>query len=130
MTRAAYVACHVAALILLGSALTLAADEPAAKPKPSDQQIAAWIAALDGDEFHDRETAMLELLEAGPAVLPALRPILTGGSLEATSRAFFVVRQLGISDSEQAQEQAAQMLTELAARNEAPALARRAAAAL
>jgi hypothetical protein len=130
MKHAACLFCFAAAWALSALAFS-AADEPAAKPpQSSEQQIAAWIKALDADEFHDRETAMLQLLEAGPAVLPALRPILTGGSLEATSRAFFVVRQLGVSDSEEAQQQAAELLTELASRNEAPAMARRAAAAL
>ena len=132
MPRAACRSFCLAALILAGSGGIARADEPAAapKPKPTSQQIAAWIAALDADEFHDRETAMLQLLEAGPSVLTALRPVLTGGSLEATSRAFFVVRQLGLSDSDEAQEQAAQLLADLASRAEAPALARRASAAL
>jgi PDZ domain-containing protein len=73
---------------------------------------------------------MLQLLEAGPAVLPALRPVLTGGTLEATSRALFIVRQIGVAADIDTQDQAGQLLTELAGRNETPALARRAAAAL
>src|SRR5258707_14697316 len=62
---------------------------------PSKEQIAAWIRELDADEFFTRETATLQLLEAGPAVLGALKPVLTGGTPEATSRALFIVRQLG-----------------------------------
>jgi PDZ domain len=104
--------------------------QPAPRAAPSAEQVAGWIRTLDADEFLDRETAMLQLLEAGPAVLPALRPVLTGGTLEATSRAFFVVRQLGLSASDDAQDQAAELLADLSARNEAPALARRASAAL
>jgi len=63
-------------------------------------------------------------------VLPALRPVLTGGSLEATSRALFIVRQVGLAADLEGQDQAGQLLAELAERKEAPALARRASAAL
>jgi hypothetical protein len=73
---------------------------------------------------------MLQLLDAGPAVLPLLKPVLTGGTLEATSRALFVVRQIGLTSDIDAQDEAGELLAELAARDEAPALARRAAAAL
>jgi len=97
---------------------------------PSKEQIAAWIRELDADEFFTRETATLQLLEAGPAVLGALKPVLTGGTLEATSRALFIVRQLGLVADIDTQDEAGRMLTDLAARNEAPALARRAAGAL
>jgi hypothetical protein len=103
---------------------------PAQGAKPSGDQIATWVRNLDADEFLERETAMLQLLEAGPTVLPALRPVLTGGSLEATSRAFFVVQQVGLAAGADAQDQAGQLLAELAQRTEAPTLARRAAAAL
>jgi hypothetical protein len=96
----------------------------------SADQIAGWIRNLDADEFFTRETAMLQLLDTGPAVLPSLRPILTGGSLEATSRALFIVRQLGLTADFDAADQSGQLLAELAERKEAPALARRAAAAL
>src|SRR5436305_12777500 len=94
------------------------------------QQFAGRIRDLDATEFLTRETAMLQLLEAGPAVLPALRPVLTGGSLEATSRALFIVRQVGLAADLDGQDQAGQLLAELTERKEAPALARRAAAAL
>ena len=127
--------CRISSLAALALTCLVAwpctAEPPqASRVAPSAEQVAAWIRALDAAEFLDRETAMLQLLEAGPAVLPALRPVLTGGTLEATSRAFFVVRQLGLSASEEAQDQAVQLLSELAARNEAAALARRAAGAL
>src|SRR5262249_48924859 len=65
--------------------------------KEAEQRFASRIRDLDATEFLTRETAMLQLLEAGPAVLPALRPVLTGGSLEATSRALFIVRQVGLA---------------------------------
>ena len=121
----------LAALALWISSGMLAGQEPAGdKPQPSQSQIAGWVKALDGDEFLERETAMLALLDVGPSVLPALEPVLTGGSLEATSRAFFVVRQLGLTGDTEAQEQVSQLLADLASRKEAPTLARRAATAL
>src|SRR5262245_14346346 len=73
---------------------------PAAQPEPTKEQkarIDGWIRQLEADEFYTRETAMLQLLDVGPAVLPSLRPVLTGGSLEATSRALFVVGQIGLT---------------------------------
>jgi hypothetical protein len=122
--------CTAALVVWAGSGF-LAAQEPlAAKPKPSREQIAGWVKALDADEFLERETSMLALLDAGPMVLPELEPVLTGGSLEATSRAFFVVRQVGLTGDTEAQEKVSQLLADLAGRKEAPALARRAAAAL
>lgn len=100
------------------------------RPAPSNEQIASWVQNLDADEFLERETAMLQLLEAGPAALPALRPVLMSGGLEATSRALYVVRQIGLAANADGQDLAGQLLSELSQRTEAPALARRAAATL
>jgi PDZ domain len=108
----------------------LAPARPApSKPAPSPEELAAWVRELDADEFLTRETAMTQLLEAGPPALAALKPVLAAGSLEATSRGLFVVRQLGLSPDDQTQDLATQMLEELAAREETPLIARRAAAA-
>jgi hypothetical protein len=110
-------------------------QEPKASPArqkaiATKEQIAAWVRELDADEFLTRENAMTELVAAGPPALVALKPVLATGSLEATSRALFIVRQLGLSVDDQTQEQADRLLTELAEREETPQLARRAAAAL
>jgi hypothetical protein len=106
-------------------------DTLAGQEKPDKtNQINQWIRELDAPEFLARETAMLQLMEAGPAVLPALAPVLNGGSLEATSRALFIVRQLGLAADLDTQDQSGQLLAELAQRKETPALARRAAVAL
>jgi len=113
------------------------AQDPALKPAPSprrpaatSEQVAAWIRELDADEFFVRETAMLNLLDAGPPVLSALKPVLTAGSLEATSRALFIVRRIGLTADIDTQDEAGRLLADLSARMEAPTLARRAAAAL
>lgn len=122
--------CAAALAALLGSGLLAAQDSAPVKSPPSGEQIAHWVQTLDADEFLDRETAMLALQDAGPLVLPALENVLSGGSLEATSRAFFVVRQIGLTGDTEAQEQVSRLLADLAGRKEAPTLARRAAAAL
>jgi PDZ domain len=98
--------------------------------KPTPEQIDAWIRELDADEFFTRETATVQLLEAGPVVLSALKPVLSGGSLEATSRALYIVRQIGVAADIDTQDEAGRLLMELAGRQETPALARRAAATL
>src|SRR5438552_13894678 len=122
--------------IAVGLWLAVGTLSVAQETKPSDaskekhDELALRIRELDAAEFLTRETAMLRLLEAGPTVLPALRPVLTGGSLEATSRALFIVRQVGLSANLYGQDQAGQLLAELAERKEAPALARRASAVL
>jgi len=124
-----------AAMCLVVNIATIAAQEAAVpprprKPAPSQEQLAAWARELDADEFLTRETAMTQLLEAGPAALAALKPVLAAGSLEATSRGLFVVGQLGLSADDETHEQAGKLLAELATRDETPLLARRAAAAL
>lgn len=110
---------------------TYFAPAPAIQPiQASPEQIATWIAELDADVFDTRETAMLNLWASGSAVLPSLRTMLKKGSLEATTRALFVIRQLGLAADLDAQDDAGQLLVELSEQTEALALARRAAATL
>lgn len=116
---------HACAIAQVSPALPQGLQAP-----ESGEAIAAWVRELDADEFLQRETAMLRLIEAGPAALGALREVLGGGSLEAISRALFVVRQIGLSPDAAAADQASALLSELAQRQEAPVLARRAATAL
>jgi hypothetical protein len=113
------------------------APKPAARPPqpvelPAEvrDRIVRCVRDLDAPEFLAREAATTELLRAGPAVLPLLRPVLTGGSLEATSRALFIVRQVGLAVTLDSEDQAGQLLQELAEHKETPAVARRAAATL
>jgi hypothetical protein len=95
-----------------------------------EQRLAEWVKQLDADEFLTRETATAHLLRAGPAALPALKSVLQSGSLEATSRAFYVVRELGLIASLSDGEEAWNLLKELSGRKEVPSIARRAAATL
>src|SRR5437763_17147021 len=94
----------VALSAAIGSSLF--GQQPKPLAAPSQEQIAAWVRQLDADEFLVRETAMLELLEAGPAALPALRPVLTGGTLEATSRGLYLLRQVSLSADDNDQDEA------------------------
>jgi hypothetical protein len=73
---------------------------------------------------------MFRLLDEGPAVLPALKPLFSRGSLEATTRGLFVVRQIGLVAQLDDDDEAGRLLAELAEQKESVALARRAAAAL
>jgi hypothetical protein len=104
---------------------------PAVRPiQATPEQVSAWIRELDADEFDTRETATLNLWAAGSTVLPSLRPVMSKGTLEATTRALFVVRQLGLAANLDAQDEAGQLLNQLAEQTESPSLARRAAATL
>ena len=130
MRRFAAIALVLATLAIWSAGVVLL---PAQETKPSArsaEQLAHCVRQLDADEFLTRETAMLELIAAGPAALPVIKPVLTAGSLETISRALFVVQQLGSSGNENAQEQAWALLVELAGRKESPVLARRAATVL
>src|SRR5262245_21653559 len=91
-----FVAALAISLCLSGfSADRLAAEPPAqGKPAPPPEQLAELVRQLDADEFLARDSAMLALEKAGPAAISALRPVLAGGSLEATTRALYLLRQL------------------------------------
>jgi len=105
------------------------AAEPAGKAYTGDQ-LAQLVRHLDSPEFLTRETAMLELLRAGPAAIPALRPVLAQGGLEATSRTLWLLQQLALAADVESPDEAGQLLLELAEQKETPALARRAAGVL
>jgi hypothetical protein len=94
------------------------------------ERLAALVEQLDADEFLTREKATESLVKAGTAALPALRKVLTSGSLEATSRAFYILRELGLAASFDGSDEAWALLSELAERKEVPTIARRAAATL
>jgi hypothetical protein len=117
--------------ICLASGILHGQDAIPVKPiQATPEQIAGWIRELDSIEFDTRETATLNLIASGSTVLPSLRPVLTKGTLEATSRALYVIRQLGLAADLDAQDDAGQLLNELSEQTELPTLARRAAATL
>src|SRR5262245_51976470 len=118
-------------LVLLAAAVALVNQAAnAQQPRSADEQLARLVRQLDADEFLSREYATESLLKAGSAALPALRGILKNGSLEATSRAFYILRELGLAAKFEEDDEAWALLHELAARKEVPTLARRAEATL
>jgi len=121
-----------AALALLPFAAT--AQEPAppraSKPTLTAEQLRSLVEQLSADEFLARETAMIELVGAGRAAIPAVSAAMSGASLEATSRALHVLQQLGLSPDPDSQEAARLALVQAASSRENPAVARRAAGVL
>ena len=80
-------------------AATSPADETGAQPAdmasaPSPEQIAAWIAELDDDQYLVRERATGELLAAGEAVLDPLLETANGKRPEPADRAVWILRKL------------------------------------
>ena len=73
---------------------------------------------------------MLELVSVGKAAIPAISPVFAGASLEATSRALYVLQQIGLSPDPDTQEASRAALVQAAAQRENPAVARRAAGVL
>jgi hypothetical protein len=109
----------------------LPATAAAKRPAPTAEQMTAWVKDLDADEFLARETAMLSLIEAGPAAIgPLTSPETPIRSIEAATRATHILQTLGLSPDFDVQEQARAALAAMAARREIPQLARRAAHAL
>ncbi len=102
----------------------------AARPPLTAEQLQALVGQLGADEFLARETATIELVAAGGDAIPALNSVFTGASLEATSRALYVIQQIGLSPDPQTQEAARGALEQAATLRENPTVARRAAAAL
>jgi hypothetical protein len=101
------------------------------RPSPTAEQMSAWVKDLDADEFLARETAMLSLIEAGPAAIGVLRsPESPVRSIEAATRVTHILQALGMSPDFDVQEEARAALAVLASRRELPQLARRAAHAL
>jgi hypothetical protein len=122
----------LAAAIALAVCAPVWAQEAPLPPRtaPSAQELEAWVGELDGSEFLARESAMLRLIAAGQAAVPAVAEVFRGDSLEATSRALHVLQQIGLSPDPQTQEAARAALVAAAATKENPVTSRRAAAAL
>lgn len=102
----------------------------AAKLPLTPEQLKALVEQLQADEFLARETAMLELVAAGKDAIPAISPVFSGASLEATSRALYALQQIGLSSDPDTQEAARAALVQAAGQRENPAVARRAASTL
>ncbi len=105
---------HTAACLLAAS-LICAQDAPQPRKAAAPEGISRWILELDSDVFDNRENASLKLSQAGvPAVDPVKKVLQTSGSLEVTTRALHVLRELGMSTDLETQEAARDALEELA----------------
>lgn len=117
---------RLSAMLLLGLlAVTSAAGQESAgnAPVKADQvkgdqasadQVARWIAELDSDSFDSRENASERLVKAGlPAVSPLKEALTASTSLEVTTRAFHILRELGLSTDLDTQDAARTALEEL-----------------
>jgi hypothetical protein len=88
------------------------ATQPKAAPA-TDQQIKAWIAALNSDQFAVRQQAVSNLVGAGPRAIPAIELAAKGGSLEVSYRSVYVLREMALSLDEKTTLQAEQALERL-----------------
>jgi hypothetical protein len=88
-------------------------------PPPAKEQLQAWLAELDSDEFVVRETATENLIASGPAALEPLKKSLAGAlSLEATTRCLHILQQLALIADFDTQEAARTLLEEVADRRD------------
>lgn len=119
----------LAALAALAGSAIAPADEAAAPPKrttapkekaepapqrpATPQELAQWAKDLDSDEFLAREEATLKLAASGSAAIKHVKPVLATSSLEATTRALHVLRELGLSSDLDTQDAARETLEEI-----------------
>src|SRR4051812_43723437 len=140
MTRAAILLFALAAAVFAaqGPAVLLAEEAPVAAVKKltkappkrpaTAQELEKWAKDLDSDEFHAREEATLNLATAGAPAIKYMKAVLTGPSLEATTRALHVLREIGLSSDLDTQDAARETLDELS-KQESP-VAKRASQAI
>ncbi|MCU0878623.1 MAG: hypothetical protein MUF06_12630 [Pirellulaceae bacterium] len=84
-------------LAMFSSASWLQAQEPESPSKDrATDRLTKLADQLAADEFLVRETAMLELVAAGGAAIPAVERNLAGENREAITRSLFVLEQLGL----------------------------------
>jgi hypothetical protein len=85
-----------------------------AAPKPAGQ-VRQWIAALDSDNFAEREAATEALSGAGSTAIDALAKLdLPAQNLEVLSRGIHVLQQLALADDVTVEENARALLEQLA----------------
>ncbi len=103
-----------ACLCAAAAAAPPAASEDADGP-PLQAAIAGWIAALDDDRFHVRESATQQLRHAGAQAVGPLREAAAQGSLEVIVRAVDVLQTMAADEDRALARAAKSALEELAA---------------
>ncbi|MCE9551787.1 MAG: hypothetical protein K8T91_00190 [Planctomycetes bacterium] len=93
-------------------------DRPAAKAVASPESTAELVKQLDADEFARREEASRQLSGLGAAAVPDLAKAAQGRSLEASARAFAILKKFATSEDGTLQGTAREALTRIAAQRE------------
>ena len=117
----------LAASLIIGPAPWLRADVADQQIEP--EQIEQWVRELNANVFVARETATLNLVQAGPAAVDPLLAAVPDGNLEVATRVVFVLREMALSNDRQTRDAARGALVKLASDRESAAQ-RRAAAEL
>jgi hypothetical protein len=118
-------------LAIFSAAGWVRAQEPVTPVKDAATDRLTTLAdQLAADEFLVRETAMLELIAAGGAAIPAVERNLAGTNREAITRSLFVLEQLGLAAETAVQDAAHQALVRAATTREKSLVARLAAPAI
>jgi hypothetical protein len=91
-----------------------AAPKEAPKRPATPAELEKWASNLDSDEFLAREEATLKLIAAGTPAIKYVQPIVSHPSLEASTRALHVLRDIGLSSNLDTQEAVRTALEEIA----------------
>jgi hypothetical protein len=91
---------NLALIVMLFAACPsiLTAEETAAPPQVTSDQVSQWVAELDSNLFDDRDRAQKSLAEAGEAAIDAVSRAAREGSLECSTRAVNIL--LGWSEAD------------------------------
>ncbi|MBC7855206.1 MAG: PDZ domain-containing protein [Pirellulaceae bacterium] len=94
---------------------TAAPATPKAAPKrlATPAELEKWAKDLDSDEFLAREEATLRLAAAGTPAIKYVQPLVSIPSLEASTRALHVLREIGLSSDLDTQDAVRDSLDEI-----------------
>ncbi|MCE9526301.1 MAG: PDZ domain-containing protein [Planctomycetales bacterium] len=90
------------------------APKEGSKRPATPAELEKWASNLDSDEFLAREEATLRLIAAGTPAIKYVQPIVSAPSLEASTRALHVLRDIGLSSDLDTQEAVRTALEEIA----------------
>lgn len=93
-------------------------ERPAATVAASPESISELVKQLDADEFARREEASRQLSELGAAAVPDLAKAAQGRSLEASARAFAILKKFVTGEDATLQGTARETLTRIAGQRE------------
>ena len=112
----------ISVMILVGQADVPRTEEPPTRAaEATDEQIGAWIEALDADRFSDREWATEKLVAVGRRVIPAVLESADEDNLEVATRVVFVLQQLALSPESETEASAHEALRQLAGKSDSSA---------